>query len=1441
MSDRADRRALADRRRRRFRRPLAERFEDRLLLSTFTVSSTADSGPNTLRQAILESNANPAPAGQSNRIDFEIGAGARVIEPTSALPTILATVAIDGTTSSILGQTIEIRGDLAGADVDGLTIEAPGVKVAGLTIDSFGGDGILILDAPGVVIGGTAGGDGNVISGNARNGVDIAYGSTGAVLLGNLIGVDSSGAKELPNLIDGVLVNDSGGVVIGGTDPGAANVVSGNDLNQVFITGAGSSGAVVLGNRIGTDSSGRLRLATSAGVGVFLSDVSGVTVGGTEPGAGNVVSANGTSGVEVFGSDSTGDLVEGNTIGLDLTGEFSLANAADGVLIEGGVDATIGGTAAGARNVISGNLANGVEITGVGATGNLVIGNLIGAAADYLNPAGGVSSLIGNQGDGIRVDGTGGAQGNTIGGTAAGAGNVITQNRANGVEIDGELATLATGDVIVGNIIGVDTSTGVSRGSSNDLSGVAVVDSAGIRIGGPTPAERNVISGNARDGVQLYYSIDNVVEGNFIGSDASGLIDHGNSGDGILDLNGAGNLIGGPVAGQGNLIFGNGGSGVALNGATADLIQGNTIGLNAAGSLYSTILNPDGTVHSLGNNEDGITLNAGGTITIGGTAAGAGNLISGNFKNGITVVNAANGNVIQGNNVGLDPTGTIGRGNRLNGIYITTSGNLVGGTTAGSGNLVSGNLNSGVVLSTLTAFGNTVEGDYIGTDVTGGDNPNVSDPGNGVDGAPIGNRQDGVFVNDDAARNTIGGTSAGARNVISGNGSNGVQILAVNVLADPAPPGDVVEGNLIGTDVKGLVADSNAAAGVFVYNARDNTVGAGNLISGNLGSGVAIQGEAATGNVVEGNRIGTDVSGVFGLPNSGDGVTVVEADDNQVGGLGPGEANLILYNGGTGVSISSNSNFAVVVGDVISANGGDGVTVASGSNHALIAGNRIGTDPTGEIARGNGLDGVRLANAGLGSQVLSDVISGSAGAGVEVSGTSSTAVIQGNLIGLDALGKAALGNAVGVAIDGVRDVVVGGLAPGTGNFISGNSVGVQVTAGSNTSLRLDDLIAGNVIGLDASGTKAVGNAFGVFLNDAVGVTIGGTTPAARNVISGNTGAGVQVFRVSLGGSGNTIQGNTIGLDAAGMAVPAGAVQPIGVFLNAAANNTIGGTAPGSGNLISGNTTGNPSTPSYGISIFGQSGGEALDNAVEGNLIGTNAAGGALPTVAGTPVQTIGVVMNTSAGNVIGGLRPSARNGIGGNVVGVEVVGLVEKFPGQPTGNVIVGDTIDANTFGAYINEAQGNAVLGDDLSRNTSIGLSIVGSLATGNTATGDVIDANLQDGVYIEAAASNAVQGASPNQVANNQVDGSGQVGVYIALGANGNQVRRNTIRGSKQYGIFLYNAAGNLGAVPRTGPDANAISGSGIADFREFTGPLTTTTGSSTPQGPKSRKKAK
>ncbi len=737
---------------------------------------------------------------------------------------------------------------------------------------------------------------------------------------------------------------------------------------------------------------------------------------------------------------------------------------------------------------------------------------------------------------------------------------------------------------------------------------MAILGSSGIRVGDGTLGGRNFISGNGRDGIQIFAGTADSVQGDVIGGDRSGLADLGNTGDGIFDFAGVGNSIGGPLPGQGDTIFGNGGSGVDLFGTQLDLVQGSTIGLNFSGSLLSSVPNRDGTPHQLGNVQDGVLVNGGELATIGGTAAGARNVISGNLKNGITIVDDSFQDSIQGNLVGLDPLGLVARGNRLNGIYVASPDNVIGGTYVDAsgieqpaGNVVSGNLNSGVVLSTESATGNLVAGNLIGTDATGADNPMVMDPAFGADGQSIGNRQDGVFVNDDAILNTIGGTTPGTRNLISGNGSNGVQVLGVGInpgLAGPLPPGNTILGNSIGTDLTGLAEDGNAADGVFLYNARDNVVGmpgAGNTITGNLGSGVAIQGGAATNNAVLSNTIGMARPGP-GVPgNRGDGVTVVEAALNRVGGSGPDEGNTITGNGGTGVSVSSGSNFTAVVGNVIVDNMGDGVSIASNSDGSGVVGNRIGVDAFGQ-PMGNKLDGVRVSSAG--TRVVSDVIDASGGAGVEVAGDSPMSSIQGNAIGVAPDGKTAQGNAVGVLIDGISNVTVGGLGPVDGNTISGNKVGVEVTAPGDPSTRLDDLIVGNIIGLDVTGEAAAGNGFGVFLDDVVGVSVGGAAAGARNIISGNADVGVQVFRVTSGRLGDTIEGNTIGLDRDGLVVPAGAtVQPIGVFLNSASDNVV------SGNVISGNEATTAGSTGFGVLIFGQSIGQPLDNLVEGNTIG----------------------------------------------------------------------------------------------------------------------------------------------------------------------------------------------------------------------------------------------
>ena len=201
------------------------------------------------------------------------------------------------------------------------------------------------------------------------------------------------------------------------------------------------------------------------------------------------------------------------------------------------------------------------------------------------------------------------------------------------------------------------------------------------------------------------------------------------------------------------------------------------------------------------------------------------------------------------------------------------SNNLIGGTTAGARNVISGNDN-GVRLRDSGTTDNVVEGNLIGTVVNGD--------------AALGNTN-GVLIDNGATNNRIGGTTAAARNVISGN-DNGVR------LRDSGTMDNVVEGNRIGTDADGAAALGNTNGVLIDNGAANNTIGgtasgAGNVISGNENHGVQIDGSGATGNVVEGNLIGTDENGTADLGNTLDGVHISDdAKNNTIGGVATGAA-----------------------------------------------------------------------------------------------------------------------------------------------------------------------------------------------------------------------------------------------------------------------------------------------------------------------------------------------------------------------------------------------------------------------------------------------------------------------------------------------------------------------------------------------------------------------
>ncbi|UCE20169.1 MAG: hypothetical protein JSV84_07495, partial [Gemmatimonadota bacterium] len=382
---------------------------------SITVTNAEDSGPGSLRQAIEDANRNPG----SDLIEFNIPPAGLVhtIQPSSILPPITDPVIIDGYTqtgaspnTNPVGQglntvlKIVLNGSSAG-DAMGLEIVAGNSTVRGLVIKDFSAEGIWIHTGGGNVIEGnfigtdfsgiSASGNGmegvsiwssnntvggttpaarNLLSGNAQMGVlMIGAGVTGNVVQGNLIGTDISGTADRGNALFGISIFGGANNTIGGTNPGAHNVISGNDAIGVLIIESTASNNVVQGNFIGTDVTGTSPIGNSnAGV-VIQQQASNNTIGGTSMESTNVISGNGFAGVYLANSGTTDNLVLGNFIGVDSYGTGALGNGGDGVRIDDEAsDNSIGGTAG---NTIAFNVLAGVVSSS--GTGNAILSNTV--------------------------------------------------------------------------------------------------------------------------------------------------------------------------------------------------------------------------------------------------------------------------------------------------------------------------------------------------------------------------------------------------------------------------------------------------------------------------------------------------------------------------------------------------------------------------------------------------------------------------------------------------------------------------------------------------------------------------------------------------------------------------------------------------------------------------------------------------------------------------------------------------------------------------------------------------------------------------------------------------------------------------------------------------------------------------------------------------------
>ncbi len=691
-----------------------------------TVTNTNAGGPGSLASAIAA--ATPA----SHTVSFAIaGTGPFTIKLASSILVTLPVV-IDGTTEPTATITIDSGGTVANGLV--LAAGSDGSVVEGLQFQSFTGAG-LVVESSNVTIGGTSAGAADVFSGN---GVLISGGS--AAIVGDRFGVDAFG--NLLGSGTGIMVT-GGSATIGGTTGADGNTIA-SPKGQVGVSISGGT-ALVEANLIGVDALGQ---SIGGGTGILLSGT-GSQIGGSTTAEANTIGFNAT-GISISGNASS-NTVSGNEIGTNSNG-VKLGNSIGIVIL--GSNNMIGGSSAGSGNTIGFN-GTGVSISG-NASNNVVQQNLVGTDS--------IGHALGNVGVGILIDATDAATGgsasvhnNTIGGTASGAGNTIGFNGGAGIAIEAvqnsSLNTVsASNNLVQGNDIGGVPSDSTSPGPlvpspyPNGGPGILLmaqgpkVDLFDNTIGGPAtvtgPAGAlgvgaNFILGNQRDGIAVSLagaagSLANTIEGN--------LVSH-NQFNGI-------HLVG------------------DLTGATAlGTISDNLVGTNPSGTAtYDSNGDP------WGNGLSGILIEESSTSTntLGGTAVSVtGNVLSGNGLSGVTVqrYTSTSGSTtitgtstakvgISGNIIGLDRTGknsivynsaggtttggvALPMGNALDGVLLDNVVGVVVGSTLDSivpttpSNVISGNLGRGIEIrgdllsSHSTSPGNTIQGNFIGTDISG--------------------------------------------------------------------------------------------------------------------------------------------------------------------------------------------------------------------------------------------------------------------------------------------------------------------------------------------------------------------------------------------------------------------------------------------------------------------------------------------------------------------------------------------------------------------------------------------------------------------------------------------------------------------------------------------------------------------------------------------------
>ncbi len=780
--------------------------------------------------------------------------------------------------------------------------------------------------------------------------------------------------------------------------------------------------------------------------------------------------------------------------------------------------------------------------------------------------------------------------------------------------------------------------------------------------------------------------------------------------------------------------------------------------------------------------DGGDTIGTGLDIT-GGAPSTVRGLALSNFTSEAIRIQTPN-NVIAGNYIGTNAAGLAAAGNGLSGIHVSGGNtNTIGGTTAADRNVISGNDATGLRVDTL---GNTVSGNYIGTDRTG-----VADLGNGGNGVV-------VF----GTSNTIGGTTAAAGNTISGNTSAGVFFGGGST--------NTMQRNIVGPGSDGTTPVPNGSAGLVVQDSATNNIGTpgnGNQIEGNTGEGVLL---FDTDSTVESNEItsngsdgiaagaGTDnatfsansinLNGLRGIDLGLDGVSPNDVGDADSGPNGrqnfPVVENAFVETGGSArvpvtLNSTASSTFEVEVFASPACDGsgnGEGATFigsgtittnASGNGTAQVTGTGItagqavtatATGPGGDTSE---FSACTTAKASIPVTNTNDSGAGSLREAIDDANTAGGA----DLIDFSIAGagphtitpSSTLPSVTGVTtIDGTTEpdwtasslaVVLDGSALGSNAALrlSGGSStlrGLAINGTAEAGVTIDtsnNTVAGNFIGTDNTGTTADANDLGVKIESGTGNTIGGTTAADRNVISGNDFGGVQVQSNS-----NTVSGNHIGVDRTG-ATDLGN-QSDGIQIVNGNSNTIGGPTSAARNVISGNDTFGISMSSADSNVIqnnyvgvAANGSTAIPNALSGispqndsdsNQIGSTGAGN---VISGNTNNGVYVVSTTSSANEIEdnliGRNAADNAAVPNGVVGVE---LADSMDGVVTSNVIAHSGQD----GVQVATGTGNEVEQNEIHSNGSLGIDLLPNGVTANDSDdGDTGPNNRQNFPVITSA----------------------------------------------------------------------------------------------------------